>query len=189
MTTERGAATSLTWRGFVALMGFFAGLCTMFALVVTVLEAWHEHPQAHWPEATATIQRCGVDVQEGYCYIDCRICYRVGAEEIVTNVRSRSTPSPDRIIWEYPRAKTGQLQLWVDKHPQGTPITVHYDPVNQKKAVLVATDMPLGGPHTPSNMRLLRIAAATCAVLLTIARITRPSADVGKHSGKPPTQG
>jgi hypothetical protein len=66
------------------------------------------------------------------------------------------------------------LQEWVDEHPQGTPIEVGYDPVNPKKAVLVATDMPLAGPRTPNNLRLLGFSAASCVVLLTIARIARP---------------
>ena len=66
------------------------------------------------------------------------------------------------------------VEDWVDAHPQGMPIAVHYDPANPKKAVLVATDMPRGGPRTPNNLRLLGIAALSCVVLLTIARVGRP---------------
>jgi hypothetical protein len=54
------------------------------------------------------------------------------------------------------------------------PIAVHYNPANPKKAVLVAMDMPRGGPHTPNNLKLLGMAAASCVTLLAIARITRP---------------
>ncbi len=66
------------------------------------------------------------------------------------------------------------LQAWVDTHPTGTPITVHYRPNYPQKAVLVATDMPLGGPRTPGNLKLLGITAAACAALLAIAWLARP---------------
>jgi hypothetical protein len=79
----------------------------------------------------------------------------VGGEEIVSRVHSRSTPAPRRVIWQYPPGQFQRLQEWVDAHPEGTPILVHYDPANHSKAVLVATDMPLGGPRTPGNVKLL----------------------------------
>jgi hypothetical protein len=73
-----------------------------------------------------------------------------------------------------PRSFAQQLQEWVDEHPEGTPIAVHYDPANRKKAVLVTTDMPLGRPRTPDNLKLLGFFAVSCAVLLTVARVARP---------------
>ena len=54
------------WRGLVLMLAsflvLFAGLCTVFALVVTAAQAWQEHAHAHWPEATAQVQRCGLDI-------------------------------------------------------------------------------------------------------------------------------
>jgi hypothetical protein len=67
------------------------------------------------------------------------------------------------------------MQEWVDEHPPGTPIAVHYDPANHKKAVLLATDMPLGGRRTPANLRLMGFFAGSCVLLLAIARIMKPS--------------
>jgi hypothetical protein len=49
----------------------------------------------------------------------------------------------------------GLLEEWVDGHPLGTPLVVRYDPVHDTKVELVATDMPLGGPQTPSNVKRL----------------------------------
>src|ERR1700739_277713 len=57
-TTSVSPKPRLAWRGFVALLGLFAGLCTIFALIVTVAEGWQEHSQAQWPEATAHIEKC-----------------------------------------------------------------------------------------------------------------------------------
>jgi len=177
MTTEAAPNSKLTLQGFVGLMGVFFGLCTIFALLVTAAEAWQEHRQAQWPEATARIQRCSVEThysqRREYVQIECRISYLVGNEEIVTHVRSRSTASSRRALWEYPAEQAGRMQEWVDAHRQGALTAVHYDPANHKNAALVATDMPLGGPRTPSNLKLLTIAAIACAVFLTIARLMR----------------
>jgi hypothetical protein len=157
----------------------FAGLCTVFALVVSAAEAWVEHAQAQWPQATAHVQRCGVDIYthkpESY-WIDCSLSYTVRGEEIMSHVHSRSIPAPQRVISQYPTRQFDQLQEWVDEHPEGTPIMVHYDPANHTKAVLVTTDMPLGGPRTPDNLKLLGFFAVSCAVLVTIARVARPRA-------------
>ena len=181
MTTIDRPPIQPKWRVLVmllaSLMGLTAGLCTAFALVVTAAEGWVEHAQAQWPTASARIQRCGVDIYthkpESY-WIDCSLSYTVHGEEIVSHVHSRSAPAPRRVIWEYPKGQFGHLQEWVDEHPEGTPIAVHYDPANPKKAVLVTTDMPLGGPTTPGNLKLLGFFAGSCVVLLTLARIVRP---------------
>jgi len=172
-------------RSGVALLGLFAGLCSIFALVVTVAEGWQEHAQAQWPETTARVQRCGVDLythrSEAY-WINCRIRYLVGGlggdEEIVTEVHSCSTPAPRRVISQYPGMQIGLMQEWVDEHPPGTPTAVRYDPANHEKAVLVATDMPLVGPRTPNNLKLPAFFAGSCVLLLGIARMIRPSSAV-----------
>jgi len=169
------------WRGLVLLLASFfgltAGLCTVFALVVTAVQAWQDHAHERWPEATAQIQQCGLDIYthkpESY-RINCSISYTVRGKEIVSHLHSRSTPAPSRVIWQYPPQQFEMLQDWVDAHPTGTPIVVHYDPASPGKAVLVATDMPLGGPPTRGNSRLLGVAAVSCVVLLAIARIMRP---------------
>ena len=120
------------WRGFVGLAACFAGLCTVFLLVVTAAEAWREHVQAQWPEATARVQRCAVEYyresagggSEGY-FISCRVTYPAGAEAIVATIRSGRVLSP---AWPDPSAKIEWLNNWVDTHPPGTPIAVHYNP-------------------------------------------------------------
>jgi Protein of unknown function (DUF3592) len=188
MTTS-GVPKSQLVRVACGGLGLFAGLCSIFALVVTVAEGWQEHAQAHWPVATAHVQSCGVDIyrrRTETSWIDCRISYLVDGsasgllrdEEIVSMVHSRSTPSPRRVIWQYPPNTIGLMQEWVDQHPPGTPIVVHYDPANHKKAVLVVTDMPLGGPSTPGNLKLLGFFAGSCVVLLGIARVLGPSSGV-----------
>ncbi|MFZ1009211.1 MAG: DUF3592 domain-containing protein [Candidatus Sulfotelmatobacter sp.] len=190
MTTVGEVPNLPKWRGILLLvvpfLGLSAGLCTVFALVVTAAQAWQEHAHRQWPEVTAQVLRCGLDVYthkpESY-RIDCSVSYTVHGEEIVSHVYSRSTPAPRRLLWQYPPQQFERMQEWVDAHPEGTPIAVHYDPASHGKAVLVVTDMPLGGPQTPGDLRLLEIAAAGCVVLLTIARITRPRSTVVGEGG------
>ena len=181
MTTADKPQNPPGWRVLVTLLGvvlgLLAALCTAFALVVTVAQAWQEHAQAQWPEATARVRRCGLDIYphkpESY-WIDCSLSYTVRGEEIVSHVHSHSTPAPRRVLAQYPARQFEQLQAWVEEHPEGTSIAVHYDPANHKEAVLVVTDMPLGGPRTPANLRLLGFFAASCVLLLAIARVARP---------------
>jgi hypothetical protein len=169
------------WRSLVlTLVGFFSlftGLCAVFLLVLTAAMAWQAHAYAQWPEATAQVQRCGLDLyppDPKYDRIDCSVSYTVRGEVIVSHVYSRTMLDPSRIIWEYPTPRFERLQEWVDAHPKGTRIVVHYDPASHSKALLVVTDMPLGGTQTSVSLRLLEVAAASCVVLLTIARIMRP---------------
>jgi hypothetical protein len=175
MTTETAPKRQLMWLGLMVLVTL-SGLCTIFASVVTAAQAWQEHAHARWPEVTARVDTCGLNQtssgrRENY-YIHCRLSYAVGAEQNVANVYSINVPSPK--IWQYPPNQIGPLEQWVDEHPPGTPIVVHYDPTDHTKVVLVATDMPLGGPRTPSNVKQLEVWAGSFLVLLTIARITRP---------------
>jgi hypothetical protein len=79
---------------------------------------------------------------------------------------------PSREVPQYPENQIGPLEDWVDKHPPGTPMAVRYNPAQQNKMVLVATDMPrAGGPHTANNLKLLGFFAASSVLLLSLARI------------------
>ena len=169
------------WRRLaLTLAGFFAlssGLCVVFLLLVTASLAWQDHAHAQWPEATAEVERCDLDQyppDPKYYRIDCSVSYTVRGEEIVSHIYSRTMADPGRILWEYPTPQLEKLEEWVDAHPKGTPIVVHYDPASHRKAVLIVTDMPLGGTQIPGCFRLLEVAAASCVVLVTIARILRP---------------
>jgi hypothetical protein len=186
MTTGAGLQGYSTWRKFVvlvaAVLGLLAGLCTVFALVVTMAQAWQEHAQAQWPEATAQVQQCALAVythKPKRYWIDCSISYVVRGQEIVSHVHSFSVRDPQRVIAQYPARQFERMQDWVDEHPQETSIKVHYDPANPRKAIVFEAGMPLGGPRTPDNLKLLGFFAASCVVLLAIARVARPRPSVG----------
>lgn len=172
---ERTAKHQLMWMGLMVLV-VFSGLCTIFVLVLTTIQAWQERTQARWPEVTAHVERCGLTRtstgRRRMRYIDCRLSYLVGAEEQATNIYSTIVPPPE--VWQYPPNQIAPFERWVDEHPPGTPITVQYDPNHHSKIVLAGAYMPRGGPRTPSNVKLLGVMAGGFLVLLAIARITRP---------------
>ena len=178
MTMEPIPKRRMTWRAALGLFAVFSGLCTIFVLVVSLAEGWQEHLQAQWPQANARIQRCQMAMHHGNrrsetWNIECRISYLVGDEEIISRVASRSVPSSRTAIWQYPPNQDGQMQHWVDTHPHGTPMAVRYDPADHRHAVIVETDMPRGGPHTPDNLKLLTVCAVAFVVLFTLARLLR----------------
>lgn len=180
MTTVDVSQNLPKWRRITQLLavffGLFAGLATIFALIVTVAEGWQEHIQKRWPEVMAQVQRCSLEVSpfnSSYYWIDCSIRYELQGEPIISQVHSRTTPAPGRWISQYPAGQFDRMRRWVDAHPERTPVKVRYDPAHPDKVVLVTSDMPRGGPRTPNNLKLLGICAASCVVLLTIARMAR----------------
>src|SRR5215813_3461778 len=59
--TSPRTSKPLTAPNLIGLLGLFAGLCSVFALIVTASDAWQERAQQSWPEATAIIERQSVD--------------------------------------------------------------------------------------------------------------------------------
>lgn len=47
--------------GCIGILGLFLGLCSLFGVVVSAGEAWREHVQKSWPQATAGIEHCRVE--------------------------------------------------------------------------------------------------------------------------------
>jgi hypothetical protein len=70
---------SMSAAGLIGLLGLFAGLCTIFALVATSIGAWQEHVKKGWPAATATIQNSSLDPylrkRVTYWHVACSIAY------------------------------------------------------------------------------------------------------------------
>jgi hypothetical protein len=180
--TATGSVTmrQVALRAIVALLGLFAVLCTIFALVVTAAEAWQTHARAQWPETIARVDQCYLHQtstgRRSQYYIDCRLSYAVGAQQMATHVYSANVPS--REVPQYPPNQIGPLEDWVGKHPPGTEMVARYNPAKPSKIVLVATDMPrAGGPHTASNLKLLGFFAVCSVLLLVLARVWRLKSD------------
>jgi Protein of unknown function (DUF3592) len=155
----------------------FLGLCTLFALVATTAEAWQEHAQSQWPQVTATVINCGLNRsntrQRSTYYIRCHLSYAIGTEQNASTVHSGYAPS--REVWQYPRNQIEPLETWVERHPPGTQLAVRYDLANHRRILIASDYMPLAGPRTPTNLKLLAFAAASFVAALAIAWLTRPA--------------
>ena len=162
-----------------AILAPFLGLCTVFALVVTVVQAWQEHAQSQWPLVTATVDQCGIRPtstrQRHRYYIRCGLRYELGFEQLTARVYSASVPG--REVAQYPPNQIDPLEDWVSAHPPGTPIGIRYDPSNHQRIVLAENDMPpRTGPKTPYNLKLLTAFGAGFLMVLTTLWLTRPPA-------------
>jgi hypothetical protein len=166
---QRSDATtksSMSSLGLLGFLGLFAGLCTIFALVATSVGAWQEHVRQEWPAATATIQNCSLDPylrkRVTYWHVACSIGYLANGVATNSKVRSRNTTVDMEIH---------AMNLWTAQHGRGSEMEIHYDPADAEKVVLASTDMPMAGPQTPNNLRVLLFAFVACVVLLTTARV------------------
>lgn len=164
-----------TWRIIALFLGCFAGLCTVFAGVATAFDAWQDHVHAGWPEIQARVQQCEIREYRGKgksYYIRCQFAYTVAGRSVEARIDSKMVPDPARVITRspgYPGLE--DLQAWADAHPAGTPIDLHYNPAAPQTAALVATDMPLSGPKTPNDLRVLGLFATLSLALLLIGGV------------------
>jgi hypothetical protein len=166
------------WSAIVALAYVFA-LFTVFAAVVSAAEAWVEFRHGQWPSASARIEHCDVKpyqsstgrrLEHSAYYIACDISYETARAQLVTaTIKSRRVASPER-AWPDTGPVIRQMQLWVDRHPAGAILMVHYNPGDQRHVVLTSTDMPLAGPHTTNNVPLLLICAGAWGLLSLAGR-------------------
>jgi hypothetical protein len=155
-----------TVAGAVGLFGLFAGLCAIFALVVTVFEWRAERAQAEWPVVPARIERAELEphaTSKGATTwsLRYRVRYAADWQERTASLSSRSTSSP---------ADLPAMRAWLEQHRRGDRVDVRYDPAQPDHAVFAAPDVPNVGPRTPNNLKLTVIAAIACVVLIALAR-------------------
>lgn len=177
--TNTAADNPASWRRLVfqasAVLAALAGLCTILASVATIMNARQEHAQAAWSQVTATIDNCKMaetsSASKRY-NIRCRLEFMADSQQVRATVYSIDVPPADAA--QYPRNQIAPFIDWVNAHPPGTPLVVRYNPVQTSKVVLAGDYMPMGGPQTPNDIKLIEACAGSFLVLLLIARITRP---------------
>ena len=143
-----------TFAGAVGLFGLFAGLCAIFALVVTLFEWRVEHAQAQWPLASARIEHAELTTTGA-------LRFRVSHDAGVATLSSHSTNDARELA---------AMRVWLEQHRRGGHIDVRYDPAQPKHAVFASPDVPNAGPRTPTNALFSAVAAIACIVLLALAR-------------------
>lgn len=173
-------------RGWVVIVGlsYLFAVFTAFAAVVSAGEAWVEYRHRQWPEVSARIEHCDVKpyqrstgrrLPHSAYYIACAVSYETAENRLVlATVTSHRIKSPE-LAGTDTRPQLKRMQAWVDRHPAGASLDVHYDPAHQQRAVLTNTDMPLGGPErAANNLKLILACAGAWGLLWFIGRAVRP---------------
>ncbi len=170
------------WGVVVVALAYLFALFTAFAAVVSAAQAWVEFRHRQWPAASARIERCDVKpyrsstgrrLEHSAYYIACAISYETARDQLVTaTLKSRRIKSPER-TWPDTGPQISQMQSWVDRHPPGAMLEVHYNPANQRDAVLTSTDMPFAGPQTTNNLKVILVCAGAWAMLSLIGKAVR----------------
>ena len=168
------------WPVLAILASYVFALFATFAAVATGIEVVSQWRKEQWPSARAAIERCEVKpyipsfgrrAVSGY-YITCGIRFEAGlAQTVTTDIRSLNAPAPERAIWPDPSPRILGMRAWVDQHPPGTALLIHYDPAHPLEAVLKDTDMPYAGPQLSDDAALLLTFASICGLLHLVGRL------------------
>lgn len=177
--TNTAAENPATWRRFLfqasAIFAALAGLCTVFTVIATLANAWQERAQAAWPQVTASVINCEMAETSSSSRrynIRCRLKFNADSQQIRATICSLDVPPANAA--QYPPNQIAPYIDWVNAHPSGTPLVVRYDPAQPSKIVLAGDYMPMGGPQTPNDIKLIAACAVSFLALILIARLTRP---------------
>jgi hypothetical protein len=173
--TPMATRQSLTGAGLAALLGLFAGLCTIFAAIVTLVEWRDAHVQAGWPLVSAMVERAdlvAVPRNSGgggatTWHLRYRVHYELNGTRRAATVMSRTA---------FSEADAAVLQAWAGQHGKGQPVDVRYDPPRDSRAVFASTEVADAVNRLATDCKLLAMFAAAAAGLLALARYLRARA-------------
>jgi hypothetical protein len=170
LTLSRPRTTQqMTAAGFAGLFGLFAGLCTIFALCVTLVD-WHdESTQARWPVVSAVVDRADVvasarapkDGGGTVWKLRYRVRYELNGEARAATLTSRSV---------FSEAEAATLQSWAAQHRKGSHIDIRYDPSQESQAAFASAEISSAAGRIRTDLILLTVAALACAGLVALAR-------------------
>lgn len=155
-----------TLAGAVGLFGLFAGLCAIFAFVVTVFQWRADRAQAQWPVVSARIERAELEPHatgKGATTwsLRYRVRYDADWQERSASLSSRGTSNESELL---------AMRAWLAQHRRGGRIDVRYNPARPDHAIFGSPDVPNTGPRTPNNITFTAIATIACIVLIALAR-------------------
>jgi hypothetical protein len=174
----------MTASGFAALLGLFAGLCSIFAVFVTISD-WHEEAtQARWPVASAVVDRADVvasvrapkDGGGTVWKLSYRVRYELNGEALTSRAAFSET-------------EAAKLQSWAAQHRKGSHIDIRYDPSQDNRAAFASAEVSSAADRMGSDLILFAVAAIASAALLALARYFRArealAAQVANSDGAP----
>jgi Protein of unknown function (DUF3592) len=167
------------WRTFVLVSGLAAFAAAGVMLVGAAIDWSHSlEVRTRWPGVTATITQCRV-VQRlrkrrttyGY-FAECAVAFDSGKEMVRGGFESREAYYEHRpVSWGNPGID--ELRAWVAQHPDGSTITIRYDPSWPPNAE--PDPMPaIFDWHSPAlALKIAEIAGISGAILTGIAFLVR----------------
>jgi hypothetical protein len=155
--------------GFAAVLGLFAGLCTIFAACVTLSDWYGETAQARWPVVSAVVDRADViasarapkDGGGTEWKLRYRVRYEANGEAATATLTSRAVAS---------ETEAAKLRSWAAQYRIGSRIDIRYDPSQQSRAVFASAEVPSTASRTGTDLILSAIAAIACAGLVSLAK-------------------
>ena len=160
-----------------AVLALFAGMCTVFAGVVTAMQAWQEHAQTKWPTAAGTVDACDITYSSTGTthrrrYIRCHFSYNTDTGPATATLTSAYFYGPD--VPQFPANQWQPFVDWVNDHTPGTHVTLRYDPDDHRRMILAENPMPRSGSHTRNNLKLLAVFAGMFVVAMMMMRVLKP---------------
>jgi len=113
--------------------GFALAVCGLF--LFGAASSWWEGYKARtkWPAVNATIRHCEIvkhrrrnSVRLAYI-AECGITFKAGGEDVKGGVSSIPAYYEHRPAW-WGNPGIDELRVWIAAHPDGSTITVHYNP-------------------------------------------------------------
>jgi hypothetical protein len=152
-------------------LGLFFIAASALCLFGAATSWWERQKISRWPAADATIQHCSIEkhkrrnsVQFAYS-AECSITFNAGSEVVKGGFDSIAAYYEHRPkSWGNPGID--ELRGWIAKHPEGSKISVHYDPDWHPSAVPYPTD-PLF--DRTSNTVMVKAAGILAAIGVALA--------------------
>jgi hypothetical protein len=187
--TPARSTRQTTASGVAALLGLFAGICTIFAGVVTFSDWREETALARWPVVAAVVERADVIAsarapKDGgtLWHLRTRVRYETGGEARTATLTSRTAFSEE---------EAEELQAWAAQHRKGSHVDVRYDPSQPNRAAFASAELASTAGRNHTDLVIFSVAAIAGAGLMALAKVLRarearaaPVAD-GEQRGGP----
>jgi hypothetical protein len=163
--------------GIVLLLGLFAGLCSVFAGVATLVDWYSEATERSWPVISAVVDQAELHASprgEGERTI-WTLRYRV---HYVLDGTPHAAAPISRAAFSWADAE--RLQDWAEQHGKGSEIEIRYDPSRDGRAAFASDEVSVN--RACGDFTLFAMFAAASFGLLALgwsmrAMRSKPSSD------------
>jgi len=154
--------------GIVLLLGLFAGLCSIFAGVATLVDWYSEATERSWPVISAVVDHAELHASP-----------REHGSRTIWTLRYRAhyildgTPHAAALMSRaaFSWADAERLQDWAEQHGKGSEIDIRYDPSRDGRAAFASDEVSVN--RACGDFTLFATFAAASLALLALGWSTR----------------